>query len=299
MVFSSILRHAEEHAAGARLEARSAIAKACNAWLALILSACFLLALSLAVPARAAPSFPPLTGRVVDDAHVLSPDVQAELTAKLAALQQKTSRQLVVVTLPSLQGYDIEDFGYQLGRAWGIGQKSQNNGVLFIIAPAEKKVSIEVGYGLEPVLTDTLSDVIIQQQVLPRFRAGDIPGGIVAGTDALVRQLGLDPAAAEASLAQAQQQSQAQAARAQDGPRRHEGLGAIVSVLLVLFVLSAFFRGGRRGGGAGWILPLMFMGGGGFGGRGGDDDFGGGGGGGGGFSGGGGSFGGGGASGGW
>jgi uncharacterized protein len=238
--------------------------------------------------AFAAPTFPPLTGRVVDDAHVLSPEIQADLTAKLAALEAKTGRQLVVVTLSSLQGDDIEDYGYQLGRAWGIGQKDKNTGVLFIIAPSEKKVRIEVGYGLEPVLTDALSSVILQEQVLPKFRSGDVAGGVAAGADALVQQLGLDPTMAQANAVQAERAP----------PRRHhEGLGAVVSFLLVMFVLSAVFRGGRRGGGMGWILPLMFMGGG-FGGGGGRDDDGGGGDGGG-FSGGGGSFGGGGSSGGW
>ncbi len=261
--------------------------------------------LLLALPAHAALTFPPLTGRVVDDAHVLSPQVQADLTAKLAALEQKTGRQLVVATLPSLQGDDIEDYGYQLGRAWGIGQKGKDTGAVFIVAPSEKKVRIEVGYGLEGTLTDALSSVILNTRVLPKFRAGDIAGGVVDGADALVQQLRLNPAAAQANLAQAQA-AQAQAAQTQtdqDGaatgsPRHHEVLGTIFSILLVVFVLGSFFRGGRRGGGLGWILPLMFMGGGGFGGRGGDDDFGGGGGGGG-FSGGGGSFGGGGSSGSW
>ena len=254
-----------------------------------------LLCLLVAAPAYAALSFPPLTGRVVDDAHVLSPEVQADLTAKLAALEAKNGDQLVVVTLPSLQGVDISDYGYQLGRAWGIGQKGKNTGALFIVAPGEKKVRIEVGYGLEPVLTDAVSSVILTGQVLPRFRAGDISGGVVAGTDAIVQQLGLDPQAAEA---QAQQAAAAQAQQqAEPQPRHHELIGSIFSFLLFVFVISAFFRGGRRGGGLGWALPLMFMGGG-FGGGRDNDDFGGGGGGGG-FSGGGGSFGGGGASGGW
>ena len=256
-----------------------------------------LLCLLIAAPAYAALTFPPLTGRVVDDAHVLSPQVQADLTAKLAALEAKNGDQVVVVTLPSLQGDEIEDYGYQLGRAWGIGQKGKNTGAVFIVAPNEKKVRIEVGYGLEPVLTDAVSSVILTGQVLPRFRQGDIPGGVVAGTDAIVDQLGLDPQAAaaaaqQAAAAQAQQQAEPQ-------PRHHEVLGSIFSFLIFVFVISAFFRGGRRGGGLGWALPLMFMGGG-FGSR--DDEGGGGfggGGGGGGFSGGGGSFGGGGASGGW
>ena len=93
---------------------------------------------------------------MVDDAHILSDATKSDLTQKLAALEAKTSRQLVVVTLPSLQGYEIADYGYQLGRAWGIGQKKLNNGVLLIIAPTEHKARIEVGYGLEPILTDAL-----------------------------------------------------------------------------------------------------------------------------------------------
>ena len=256
-----------------------------------------LLCLLFAAPALADPTFPPLTGRVVDDAHVLSPDIQASLTAKLAALEAKTGDQLVVVTLPSLQGMEISDYGYQLGRAWGIGQKGKNTGALFIVAPAEKKVRVEVGYGLEPVLTDAMSSVILTGQVLPRFRQGDIPGGVVAGTDALIQQLGLDPAQAQAQAEQAAAAQAEQQARPQ--PRRHDTIGTLFSIALFVFVMSAFFRGGRRGGGLGWILPMMFMSGG-FGGRDRDDGWGGGGdGGGGGFSGGGGSFGGGGASGGW
>src|SRR5690349_14353133 len=94
---------------------------------------------ALASPALAAPKFPPLTGRVVDQANVLSASTEAQLTDKLAGLEQSTGRQLVVVTVPSLDGNEIEDYGYQLGRAWGIGSKANNDGALFIIAPAEHK----------------------------------------------------------------------------------------------------------------------------------------------------------------
>jgi uncharacterized protein len=237
-------------------------------------------------PTRADPTFPPLTGRVVDDAHVLSAQTQADLTAKLAALEQKTGDQLVVVTLPSLQGYEIEDYGYQLGRAWGLGEKGKNNGAILIVAPTEHKVRIEVGYGLEPVLTDAMSSVILQEQVLPKFRSNDVEGGVVAGTDAIIAQLGLDPAQAQANAQAAAQQ-----------PVGHPNpIPVIFLLIFVFFVLRILFSIGRRGGGGLWALPFLFMGGGGY--RGGD--FGGGGGGfGGGFSGGGGSFGGGGASGGW
>src|SRR6185295_9091697 len=144
--------------------------------------------LVLVTPAWAAPKFPALTGRVVDDAGILSSDTKTGLTEKLAALEQKTSRQLVVVTVPSLQGYEISDYGYQLGRAWGIGQAKLNNGILFLVAPNEHKTRIEVGYGLEPIITDAFSSVVVQTQVLPKFRSGDFNGGVVAGANALIEQ---------------------------------------------------------------------------------------------------------------
>ncbi len=246
----------------------------------------FVLALALAVPAFAAPSFPPLTGRVVDDANILSPAAEQKLTGELKTLEDSTTRQVVVVTLPSLQGYEIEEYGYQLGRHWGIGQKGEDNGALLIVAPNERRVRIEVGYGLEPVLTDALSSVIIQQTILPKFRGGDMEGGVVAGTEAIVSQLQLPEDQAKANAAQAAQQQQQD--RSGDGPF------AILFVLIVIFILLSARRRRRMG-----VLPWIILGGMGSGmGRGGG--FGGGSfGGGGGFSGGGGSFGGGGSSGGW
>jgi len=237
----------------------------------------------LTAPALAAgPTFPALTGRVVDNANILSAATKSDLTGKLAALEAKTSRQLVVVTLPSLQGFEISDYGYQLGRAWGIGQAKLNNGVLLIIAPTEHKARIEVGYGLEPILTDALSEVILQSTVLPKFRSGDFNGGVSAGVDALIQQLSLNTSDAEARAAAAQQQV------AQDDGSGQSG--SITGLLIVLFIAFAIFRVF-----GGWgLLPFLFMGGGGRGGG-----FGGGGFGGGGFGGGGGGFGGGGASGSW
>jgi len=242
--------------------------------------------LVLALPATAAPKFPTLTGRVVDDAHVLSDQTKSDLDQKLAALEAKTSRQLVVVTIASLQGYDIADYGYQLGRAWGIGQAKLNNGVVFIIAPTEHKARIEVGYGLEPILTDALSEVILQSVVLPKFRTGDYDGGVEAGVDALIQQLSLNTSEAEAKAAAAEQQAQ------QD---TGQGGGSFPGLLIFLFIAFAIFRVF----GAWGFLPFLFMGGGrGFGGGYGGGGFGGGGGGGG-FGGGSGGFGGGGASGSW
>jgi len=276
-----------------------------------------LAALCLFAGNAAAQQFPKLTGRVVDEAHLLSPADVQDLTARLEALETKSSRQLVVATVPSLGGYEIEDYGYRLGRAWGIGQKEANNGAILLVAPNERKVRVEVGYGLEPILTDAFSNRVIDEIIVPQFKAGDMPGGIKAGTDALIAQLQAPPevaerAAIEAAQKRAQQQQQQQTGRGGGVPG-----GLIFWGLIILFVLMSFGRrsGGRRyrGRSRGGINPWVVLwglnelnrsshrgGGWGGGGWGGGGGFGGGGGGGfGGFSGGGGSFGGGGASGSW
>jgi uncharacterized protein len=142
----------------------------------------------LAAPA-AALDFPALTGRVVDEAGILDAAVRESLTQKLEALEAKSTDQLVVVTLTSLQGTSIEDFGVQLGRRWQIGQKGKNNGALLIVAPNERKVRIEVGYGLEDTLTDAIARFIIETSIIPRFRAGDVAGGITRGVDDVIQVL--------------------------------------------------------------------------------------------------------------
>jgi uncharacterized protein len=149
------------------------------------------LLLIVASPALAAePKFPPLTGRVVDDAGVLSASTQSQLTDMLAAHERTTGEQVVVVTLDSLEGYTIEDYGYQLGRYWGIGQKGKNTGAILIVAPKEHKVRIEVGYGLEGQLTDAVSATIIQNYILPSFKRGDFNAGVIAGTSSILKVLG-------------------------------------------------------------------------------------------------------------
>lgn len=130
--------------------------------------------------------FPALTGRVVDNAELLTSQQKSRLTAQLESHESATSNQIVVVTLPSLQGTAIEDFGYQLGRHWGIGQAGRDNGVLLIVAPNERKVRIEVGYGLEGDLPDAIARAIIDNDILPAFRRDDYPGGIEAGVDAII-----------------------------------------------------------------------------------------------------------------
>lgn len=239
--------------------------------------------------AFAAPTFPPLTGRVVDNAQLLSPQTEAKLTGELAALEQKTGRQLVVATLPTLQGYEIEDYGYQLLRTWGIGRKAENDGVILIVAPNEKAVRVEVGYGLEPVLTDALSSVIIHRALLPAFREGRFEDGVIAGTEALVKQLELPDPEARALVAQAASQGASQSMP------RGSGIALLIAMVVVFLILSLLMRvfGVRRtGAGLWWLASVLLSNTG----RGGGWSSGGGGGG---FSGGGGSGGGGGASGRW
>lgn len=242
-----------------------------------------------------AQTFPKLTGRVVDNANLLDPAQEAALVAKLEALEQQSTRQFVVATLPDLQGYEIEEYGYQLGRKWGIGQAAdgsaeKDNGTLLIVAPNERKVRIEVGYGLEGILTDALSSIIIQREILPRFRDNDYPGGIVAGADAIITQLTLPDEKARAFASKVEEDARA----SDDGG----GIGLFIFwglIILFFFIIPALSSKGKgsryRGAGVGGITT--------WGGSSGSSWGGGGGFGGGGFGGGGGSFGGGGSSGGW
>ena len=257
-----------------------------------------LLALVLFASSAAAQTFPKLTGRVVDSAHLLSDSQVVDLNSKLAALEAGTGRQLVVATIPSLEGRAIEDYGYRLGRTWAIGQKGKDDGVILIVAPNERKVRIETGYGARVFVTDAVSGLIIRESITPKFKAGDMGGGIVAGADQLVQFMSLPPAEMQKRAAAAAQQQQ----------QRKQGdfpLGSMIFwMIIILFIVIPMVRrasgkqySGRRGGG-----PVILWGpglGGGGGSSWGSGGSGWGGGGGGGFGGGGGSFGGGGASGGW
>ncbi|HEX8654692.1 MAG TPA: TPM domain-containing protein [Allosphingosinicella sp.] len=263
----------------------------------------FLLLLPLCAGPAAAQNFPQLTGRVVDAANLLDPAQEAELTQRLEALEQASSRQLVVATVPSLEDRPIEEYGYQLGRHWRIGQSQANNGTILLVAPTERKVRIEVGYGLEGILTDALSHQIIEDRILPRFREGDMAGGIVDGAGAIIEQLGAPPEQAEQRALQA---AEAQRSRSRDNSGGTP-IGLIFWMIVLFFLIIPMLRRAHRGRRYGrrrgaWGSPVVIWGGGGGWGSSGSGWGGGGGGwggGGGGFSGGGGSFGGGGASGGW
>ena len=136
--------------------------------------------------------FPPLTGRVVDQAGVIPVSARETLETKLKDLEDKSGIQLVVATVKSLQGGDIETYANELFRAWKLGEAKKNNGVLLLVAPTERKVRIEVGYGLEGTLTDALSQVIIASAIVPRFKANDYSGGIERGVDGIISVLTTD-----------------------------------------------------------------------------------------------------------
>ena len=221
---------------------------------------------------QAAPTFPALSGRVVDEAALMSRKQAHQLTQQLAAFEKRSGIQLVVVSVDNLDGETIEEYGYQLGRHWGIGQKGKNNGVLLLIAQDERKVRIEVGYGLEGALPDAIAANIIQTRILPAFKRGDMVAGVVAGSQSIMKALAGEYQPAEQ-------------------PKSNSGGGPWLFILVVIAMIVLHnLRGG--GGGPGGRRRAAYMAGGfgagSFGGRSG-----------GGFSGGGGSFGGGGASGGW
>jgi len=248
-------------------------------WLAVVAWLC------LALAALAA-NFPALTGRIVDQANIIPPDVRSALEVKLADLEAKSGIQLVVATVASLEGQEIEPYANELFRTWKLGEKTKNNGVLLLVAPNERRVRIEVGYGLEGTLTDALSKVIITNAIAPRFKTGDFGGGVSRGVDDIITVLTTD------SSEWQQRPSLRLDSQGTGGPANWLVIGGLIALVLLLVVspgfrffffnvlLSSMTRSGGMGGRGG-----------GFGGGGSSS--------GGGFSGGGGSSGGGGASGRW
>ncbi|WP_343315108.1 YgcG family protein [Brucella sp. BE17] len=247
-----------------------------------------------------------LSGRVVDDAGIIDVAERQKLTQKLADFEAKSSDQVVVVTVPSLGGEDIETYANRLFRAWALGQRQEDNGILLLVAPNDRKVRIEVGYGLEGTMTDALSSVIINGTIIPEFRKGDYSNGVVQGVNAILSVLSGDGAELEARAKR----------NAQTSVTSSSGGTDWVFVIFITFWCLIFFGGfgmailtpifGRKIGPGKyeWLGTIVdYNNRGGSGGGGGGSSSGGGGwssgGGGGGFSGGGGSSGGGGASGSW
>ena len=131
----------------------------------------------------------PLTGRVVDAADILDVETEQRLTARLASTETLYGPQLVVVTTPTLDGRRIEDYSYDLGNAWGVGDAKRDDGLLLVVAPNERKVRIEVDYGLESSFSDVFSKKILDETILPKFGDGDLQAGIVAGVDRMIAKM--------------------------------------------------------------------------------------------------------------
>src|SRR4249919_2497902 len=155
------------------------------------MAAALMVALFAIAPAFAI-NFPALTGRVVDQANIIQSDTRAAVEQKSADLEEKSGIQLVVATVNSLEGQEIEPYANELFRKWALGEKKKNNGVLLLVAPNERRVRIEVGYGLEGTLTDALSKVIITNAITPRFKTGDFSDGISRGVDDIITVLTTD-----------------------------------------------------------------------------------------------------------
>jgi uncharacterized protein len=213
--------------------------------------------LFFAAPATAQ-TFPPNNGSpVVDQADILTPEQEADLKSKAEALYSQTGRAYAVATVKSLEGYPVEDYAYRLGRAWGLGEKDKDNGVLLLVAPNERKVDIATGYGAGGYMTDAMSGIIIRQDILPHFKQSppDYGGGIEAGTDAIIKQMSLSPDEAERNIAAAQQAQQ---------KRQHSsggGLPVFFWLLIIGFVVLSHFRRGvgrryrhRHGGISPWVV---------------------------------------------
>lgn len=236
----------------------------------------FLLALALisALPLHAAfLKVPSLTGRVNDYASMISPSAKEEIDQKLAAFEAEESTQIAILTVPSLQGEPIEEFAIRVADAWKIGQKGKDNGILLVVSKGDRKIRIDVGYGLEGRLTDLQSGRIIDEIVRPAFARGDFDSGFTGAVDALIASV----------------KGEYKADRQGKGGDKAPSIPLVLIILLVLFLYLRFLGARHHGGpfvSGGWPGP-----GGGFSSGGGFGD--------GGFSGGGGGFGGGGASGDW
>jgi uncharacterized protein len=191
---------------------------------------------------------PPLTGRVVDQANLLTAEQRQRIETQLAALEKQTGDQVAVLTVDTLDGDPIEDFANKTGRAWALGQKGKNNGVILLVAKQDRKMRIEVGYGLEPELTDLQTNIIQTQIIIPHFKQGDFGGGIEAGVDALVTTLQGKPLAAPAA-----EEPQGNGGGSQSWPG---------FLIFGLFALGPFILNAIRSGS--WIvyvvvLPILFF----------------------------------------
>ncbi|HMF50924.1 MAG TPA: TPM domain-containing protein, partial [Candidatus Saccharimonadales bacterium] len=200
----------------------------------LLLSLCFFF---LTISVAGAAAVPALRGRVNDYAQILTPEQSNALDAQLARLEQDTGHQVAVLTLPSLDGEDIEGFSIRVAENWKIGKKGFDNGVILIVAVNDRKLRLEVGYGLEGILPDLTANRIIRDYIVPLFRSGDFAAGIVSGINAVEKVIRKEPLP-ETARKQAQ--------------GRGSSLNFIVMLLITFGVLGLFgfsSAANRRGNG--------------------------------------------------
>ena len=222
-----------------------------------LLAVVWLALLALAAPA-AAQTFPANNGSpVVDQAEILTPEQEVDLKSKSEALFVQTGRAFAVATVKSLDGLTIDDYGYRLIRAWGLGQKGKNDAVLLLVAPTERKVSIATGYGAGGYMTDAMSGIIIREAIVPHFKQNppDYGGGIEAGANAIIKQMSLSPDQAQKNVAAANQAEK---------QRQHSGgnpFPVIFWAMVIGFVVLSHFRRGvgrryrsRQGGISPWVV---------------------------------------------
>ena len=198
-------------------------------------TALVLLALLCAIVAAFALTLPALTGRVVDRANIIPAETRITLERKLAELESNSGIQLVVTTVSSLEGQEIEPYANQLFRAWKLGEKAKNNGVLLLVAPNERRVRIEVGYGLEGTLTDALAKVIITNAITPRFKSGDFAGGITRGVEDIITVLTTDAS-----------EWQKRPSLRLDNPSAPDSAAWIIIILVIIFIALNIVSPGLR-----------------------------------------------------
>jgi uncharacterized protein len=222
--------------------------------------AALIIALVVLVPAIGLAAYPKPTGFVNDFAGIIKPETKAKLEGLMASFERSTGNEVAIVTLPSLDGNTVEGVAVELFGQWGIGKKGKDNGILFLIAPNEKRMRIEVGYGLEGTINDALAGRILDQAVVPRFREGDMDGGIAAGSLAIVgiiskkEELGFD---AEASFGAGAAELRPVIKERKSSPLSIIGKVIFFLIMAYLFIrhpwlflifLSGMGRGGRVGG---------------------------------------------------
>jgi uncharacterized protein len=216
----------------------------------------WLIAVSWALAAGASAQqadVPYLTGRVVDNAEILKPDTRKRLAEALRQHEQKTTNQIAVLTVTTLRGNSVEEYAVRVFEQWKLGQKGKDNGVLVVVAPQDRRMRIEVGYGLEGVLPDATAARIIRNVMTPRFKEGDYGGGIIQGVEAIIAQL--EGTGAPITAEESREVKQGEFIKAPDMPLHEKVLlGAFIFGIIGLFTIIGIVTPGM-----GWFLYLFLI----------------------------------------